>query len=71
MFYAMLEALEREPPYHSVFGWTRVGNYEARRFYGALGFELREVPGVYADGRAVLFYQEFHRLVRLMREYRP
>lgn len=70
LFYAMLGSLqEKDTPYHSVFGFTRVGNYEARRFYGALGFDLTEVEGVYQEGTAVLFRQSFRKLVRLMKEY--
>lgn len=70
LVYAMLDALKADPPYHSVFGFTRVSNEEARAFYAALGFRLHEVPGVYADGRAVLFEAPYADLVKEMERYR-
>ena len=70
LVYEMLDRLRDEPPYWSVFGFTRVSNDEARAFYAALGFNLHEVPGVYADGRAVLFEAPYAELVRRMEEYR-
>lgn len=51
----MLLTLESDPPYATVFGFTRVGNMAGRAFYKSSGFTLVEVPGVYAEGRAVLF----------------
>jgi ribosomal protein S18 acetylase RimI-like enzyme len=62
---AMLNELKSDPPYHSVFGFTRVGNVEAKAFYGALGFELQDVNGVYRDGEATLFWQAYERLMEL------
>jgi len=70
LVYTMLVTLRDDPPYHSVFGFTRVSNEEARAFYAALGFRLHEVPGVYADGRAVLFEAPYADLVREMERYR-
>lgn len=70
LFYVMLDALRADPPYYSVFGFTRVSNEEARAFYAALGFRLHEVPGVYADGRAVLFEAPYADLVREMERCR-
>lgn len=69
LVYAMLEYLRECPPYHSVFGFTRVDNEEARAFYGALGFSLQEIAGVYADGRAILFYAPYKRLLEAKNEY--
>lgn len=69
LFYQMLERLRESPPYHSIYGFTRVSNEEARAFYGALGFCLQEVAGVYADGRAVLFWAPYEVLVHNMRDY--
>jgi ribosomal protein S18 acetylase RimI-like enzyme len=51
----MLKRLKDRPPYYSVFGFTRVSNEEAQAFYGALGFDLTPVSGVYKDGQAILF----------------
>ena len=59
LFYQMLDRLKENPPYYSVFGFTRVGNTEAQAFYGALGFKLQRVMGLYNDGEAVLFWQSF------------
>lgn len=70
LVYRMLDRLKFDPPYHSVFGFTRVSNEEARAFYAALGFRLHEVPGVYADGRAVLFEAPYADLVKEMERYR-
>lgn len=70
LVYRMLDELKYEPPYHSVFGFTRVSNDEAKKFYAALGFELVEVPGVYEDRRAILFWQEYDVLVTKMETYR-
>ncbi len=70
LVYMMLDDLKSDPPYHSVFGFTRVSNEEARAFYAALGFRLHEVPGVYADGRAVLFEAPYADLVKEMERYR-
>lgn len=68
LVYAMLEQLRKEPPYYSVFGFTRVGNDEAQRFYGALGFNLQTVCGLYAEGEAVLFWQDYQELLRRKEE---
>lgn len=59
----MLKKLEGNPPYYSVFGFTRVSNEEAQSFYRALGFDLSEIPGIYKDGRAILFSQEYEKLI--------
>ena len=65
----MLNDLKRDPPYYSIFGFTRVGNLEAQKFYGALGFKLQEVNGLYKEGSAVLFWQSYKSLVERMKDY--
>lgn len=62
---AMLRKLLERPPYATVFGFTRTVNKASQEFYKALGFELTEVKGVYADGTAVLFSQTFKTLLEL------
>lgn len=62
---AMLKKLLDRPPYATVFGFTRTVNLASQEFYKALGFELTEVKGVYADGTAVLFSQTFKILLEL------
>lgn len=69
LFYKMLDCLRNHPPYYSVFGFTRVSNEEAQSFYGALGFDIQDVAGVYADGRALLFWQSYETLLERMNEY--
>lgn len=69
LLYRMLDAIQVDPPYHSIFGFTRVGNAEARAFYGALGFELQAVRGLYRDGEAVLFWQSYAKLLRAREAY--
>lgn len=63
LFYEMLDWLKKEPPYYSVFGFTRVGNTEARKFYGTLGFKLQLVEGLYRDGMAIMFWQSYEKLL--------
>jgi ribosomal protein S18 acetylase RimI-like enzyme len=62
---AMLQELKDDPPYESVFGFTRAGNIGSQSFYKALGFDLSSVKGVYADGHAVLFSQKYTTLLEL------
>lgn len=59
----MLDRLRRRPPYHSVYGFTRVGNEAAQLFYAALGFRLQRVDGLYQAGEAILFWAPFTELV--------
>lgn len=66
LFHNMLKQLAGQPPYWSVFGFTRVSNQEARNFYQALGFDLVHIPGVYHEGRAILFHAPYQRLVARM-----
>lgn len=61
---AMLRALADNPPYATVYGFTRVKNSEARTFYLACGFELSHVDGVYDDGEAMVFSQRYDRLCK-------
>jgi hypothetical protein len=58
----MLNELLKTPPYSSVFGFTRIVNTEAHRFYEKCGFTLSMVDGIYADGRAVVFSAKFEKL---------
>ena len=60
---AMLNCLKSNPPYCTVFGFTRTCNEGSQKFYQALGFELTTVKGVYQDGAAVLFSQEYKTLL--------
>jgi len=69
LVYGMLDKLRERPPYHSVYGFTRVSNTEAQAFYGALGFSLQEIQGVYADGRAVLFWAAYKDLLAKREEW--
>jgi GNAT superfamily N-acetyltransferase len=62
---AMLTILRDDPPYATVFGFTRTGNAEAQAFYRAMGFTITPVAGVYADGTAVLFSARYDDLCRL------
>lgn len=51
----MLRRLKQDPPWATVFGFTRVNNESAQGFYSWAGFDLSVVKGVYADGEAMLF----------------
>lgn len=62
---AMLSRLVLTPPYATVFGFTRTMNDASQAFYKALGFDLSEVKGVYADGTAVVFSQQFKTLLEI------
>lgn len=62
---AMLLALKSNPPYDTVFGFTRTCNSGAQSFYQSMGFDMCEVLGVYADGSAVLFSQKYSRLLEV------
>lgn len=55
LFKAMLTIWKNNPPYHTVYGFTRAVNFDAHKAYEALGFTLSSVSGVYADGEAVVF----------------
>lgn len=66
LFREMMEQLACDPPRTSVFGFTWVGNDEAKAFYGGLGFNLQEVDGIYDDGKAILFWQRFDLLCEVI-----
>lgn len=68
---AMLEELKKQPPYCTVFGFTRECNEGSQKFYEALGFELTTVKGVYQDGSAVVFSQEYRKLLEINNADRP
>lgn len=65
LFKQMLKQLQHSPPYETVFGFTRSSNTNAQAFYGAMGFDLSYVRGVYRDGNAVLFSQRYEKLKEL------
>ena len=75
LFYAMLDRLQSDPPYHSVFGFTRSADDEAALFYGALGFNLRRLDGgpfgcgIYRDGLTTVFWQSYDALSELKKQY--
>lgn len=61
----LLEQLLADPPYHTVYGFTRTTNEAAQAFYSASGFALSWVHGVYRDGAAVVFSAPYHELCAL------
>lgn len=61
----MLAMLRYAKPYCTVFGFTRSCNLNSQKFYEALGFELSEVKGVYADGTAIVFSQTYEKLLEI------
>lgn len=61
----MLTDLEKTPPYETIFGFCRVGNFSARKFYEKMGFMMTRVEGVYRDGAAYVFSQNYYRLKEL------
>ena len=63
MLREMLSRLRTDPPYATVFGFTRITNHDARRFYLNSGVTLTEVPRVYAEGAAVLFTARYDYLL--------
>ena len=65
LFTTLLESLLRDPPYATVFGFTRTVNEASKSFYQTLGFDLSEVKGVYADGSAILFSQNYKTLLEI------
>lgn len=70
LFYHMLGCLEAEgPPYYSVYGFTRITNHRALEFYASLGFDIQLLDGVYYDGEAAIFQQDFQVLLERMYDY--
>lgn len=61
---AMLKELQDSPPYYSVYGFTRVENEGAVKFYKSLGFHVDILDGPYKEGQAVLFSQSYKKLVK-------
>lgn len=55
----MLEKLKENPPYSTVFGFTRTGNTKAIAFYWRMGFTCSPVAGVYAEGSAMVFSAQY------------
>lgn len=60
----MLRELRTNPPYHTVYGFTRTSNLDARAAYSALGFTLSLVIGVYKDGDAMVFSAPYEDLCK-------
>lgn len=60
----MLLQLQQNPPYATVFGFTRAGNLAAHFFYEQMGFTLSPVQGVYDEGAAVVFAARFDDLCK-------
>lgn len=58
----MLLSLRKNPPYATVFGFTRVSN-ESKGWYEAMGFDMTVVKGVYAEGSAIVFSQTYDKLM--------
>ncbi len=72
LFYHMLESLVVEKvmtPYYSVFGFTRVSNHRSKEFYKSMGFSLQSIQGLYYDGEAIMFWQEFPILLQRKEEH--
>jgi hypothetical protein len=62
---SMLRELQKNPPYATVFGMTRVSNHRAKSFYTGMGFTLSKVNGIYADGEAIVFSQSYSKLMEI------
>jgi hypothetical protein len=60
----MLLRLKDRPPYHTVFGFTRTGNWDALYFYKRAGFQPSNVDGVYKDGVATIFSAPYEELCK-------
>lgn len=60
----MLMELRKNPPYHTVYGFTRTSNLNARAAYVSLGFTLSPVLGVYKDGDAMVFSAPYEDLCK-------
>ncbi len=58
----MLKELVKDPPYSTVYGFCLASNTEAKKFYEAVGFDVSFVKGVYREGGAYLFSQEYSKL---------
>lgn len=60
----MLRRLRDNPPYATVYGFTRANNRDAIAFYQAMGFAVTPVNGVYADGKAAVFSARYDDLCK-------
>lgn len=69
LFKEMLDSLYYDPPYFSVFGFTRVSNDRAVAFYEAMGFKIQLIDGLYKDGEAYMFWAEYTELMKKKEEY--
>lgn len=63
LFCTLLDRLSGRPPYYSIFGFTRTSNSSAQAFYGALGFHLQPIEGLYKEGSAIMFWQSYGKLL--------
>lgn len=74
LFQRMLDALRADPPFHTIYGFTRVSNEAAIEFYRSVGFGVNRVAGVYKDGEAMVFSRPYMDLLQFnfgtMRDYR-
>lgn len=62
MFTSMISQLAVNDT-HTVYGFTRARLIQAQVFYTALGFRLKRVPDLYADGDGVMFHQSLYKLL--------
>lgn len=60
----MLERLEKNPPFYSVFGFMLSSNAPIRRFYEKHGFHYQEIVGPYKGGNAVMVWQDYEVLYK-------
>ena len=67
---AMVDALRINPPYCTVFGFTRCCNDVAHAFYRKWGFALSRVKGVYSDGEAIVFSTKYTDLLEVITRHR-
>lgn len=58
----MLAELKNDPPYCSVFGFTRTNNKKAHFFYMSCGFTITRIRGVYEEGNACIFSANYQDL---------
>jgi ribosomal protein S18 acetylase RimI-like enzyme len=60
----LLLQLKDQPPYYSIYGFTRGQNNTAQAFYIALGFQMHRVDGIYREGMAYVFRESYEYLCR-------
>ena len=61
----MIKELEKDPPYHSVFGFALEERKHLLSIYPKLGFHIEVNDGPYKDSKAILFWQKFEKLKEL------